>query len=253
MIENKLNIHTLSLFPAMFEALNYGIPSQAQKKGFLQLNHHFIRDFTDNLHRSVDDRPYGGGPGMVMCVEPLKKTLDHAKKLASTPCKVVYLSPQGQPIQQARLQTILKEVNSLILVCGRYEGVDERFNHWVDETWSLGDYVMSGGELAAMVVIDCLARLIPGVLGHQDSANEESFVHGLLDHPHYTRPACYEGYKVPEVLLNGDHQAIETWRRIQALKNTWQRRPDLLQTVVLTPQQQALLATLTTNRDEETS
>ena len=247
-----MDVHILSLFPCMFEALNQGIPGRAQKKGLLQLTYHNPRDFTRNLHRTVDDRPYGGGPGMVMLVDPLKKTLDQAKKLAQTPPKVVYLSPQGRPLRQAMLQGAVDKAQSLIFVCGRYEGVDERFiDRWVDEEWSLGDYVLSGGELAAMVVVDGMARLIPGALGHDASAAQDSFTQGLLDYPHYTRPECYDGDSVPQVLLSGHHGDIEQWRMAQALARTWRRRPDLLEGLSLTKVQKQLLAALKNATDDE--
>ena len=247
-----MDIHTLSLFPTMFEALNQGIPARAKEKGLLRLTHHNPRDFTTNVHRTVDDRPYGGGPGMVMMVDPLKKALEQAKKLAQSPPKVVYLSPQGIPLQQSMLQSAVDEAQPLVLVCGRYEGVDERFIHgWVDEEWSLGDYVLSGGELAAMVVIDGIARLITGVLGHEASAAQDSFAQGLLDYPHYTRPECYEGSSVPQVLLNGHHDDIRQWRMAQALKRTWQKRPDLLEGLSLTEEQKQLLGALKNAIDNE--
>lgn len=182
---------------------------------------------------------------MVMMLDPLKKALDHAKKLAQSSLKVVYLSPQGKPLRQSMLQSAVDEAKPLILVCGRYEGVDERFIHrWVDEQWSLGDYVLSGGELAAMVLVDGMARLISGVLGHEASAAQDSFAQGLLDYPHYTRPECYDGDSVPQVLLSGHHGDIAQWRMAQALERTWQQRPDLLEGLSLNNEQKQLLGAL---------
>ncbi|CAK0772750.1 tRNA m(1)G37 methyltransferase [Gammaproteobacteria bacterium] len=199
------------------------------------------RDYTHDRHRTVDDRPYGGGPGMVMKVQPLEDALRAARAAMGNEVPVVYLSPQGQPLTQAILGE-LAEQPALIMVAGRYEGVDERFIEVeVDRELSIGDYVLSGGELAAMVVIDGLTRLLPGALGHPASAGQDSFVDGLLDHPHYTRPEVYAGQPVPEILRSGNHEAIRRWRLTQALHRTRQRRPDLLANLVLTDEQRTLL------------
>lgn len=236
-----MRIDVISLFPEMIEqVINFGIPARACEQSRLQLGCWNPRDYTDDVHRTVDDRPYGGGPGMVMKYEPVEAAINAAK--AENPATVVYLTPQGKKLTQARLQQAAGQ-ESLILLAGRYEGIDERIvDTLVDEEWSLGDYVLSGGELAAMVVIDGISRLLPGVLGHKLSAEQDSFESGLLDCPHFTRPEQIADMKVPEVLLSGNHKAIEQWRAKQALGRTWQRRPDLLEQLELTQQQQELLA-----------
>ncbi|MEK7260965.1 MAG: tRNA (guanosine(37)-N1)-methyltransferase TrmD, partial [Pseudomonadota bacterium] len=217
-----------------------GIPGRAIKKELLQLRVWNPRDFTDDRHRSVDDRPYGGGPGMVMLAEPLAKTLAAAR--AEQPrAKVIYLSPQGRRLDHAAVKEFAQR-EGLILLAGRYEGVDERLlASAVDEEWSIGDYVLSGGELPAMVLIDAIARQLPGALGDEDSAAQDSFVTGLLDCPHYTRPEMYGGKPVPEVLLSGNHEQIRRWRLKQMLGRTWLRRPDLLEPLRLDDEQQRLL------------
>jgi tRNA (guanine37-N1)-methyltransferase len=237
-----MQISTLSVLPEMFEALKYGIPQRAVDKGLLTLQHWQLRNFTTDKHHTVDDRPYGGGPGMVMKVEPLLAAINNAKSTFPGKPLVVYLSPQGKSFSSS-LATACLKVEHLILVAGRYEGVDERLiSTAIDEEWSIGDYVLSGGELAAMVVIDSIARLIPGALGHEDSASQDSFAAGLLDHPHYTRPEEIAGLTVPDVLLKGDHSAIHQWRLKQSLGRTWLRRPDLLAKRQLEPAEQKLLA-----------
>ena len=234
-----MRIDVISLFPEMIEqVVNFGIPARACKQNRLLLRCWNPRDYTDDVHRTVDDRPYGGGPGMVMKYEPVQAAIEAAK--AENPATVVYLTPQGKKLTQARLQQAATE--GLILLAGRYEGIDERIvDSLIDEEWSLGDYVLSGGELAAMVVIDGISRLLPGVLGHELSAEQDSFVSSLLDCPHFTRPEQIGDMKVPDVLLSGNHKAIEQWREKQALGRTWQRRPDLLEELELTQQQQELL------------
>lgn len=235
-----MKIQVVTLFPRMFDALAEGVVGRALARGQLELGLWNPRDYTHDRHRSVDDRPYGGGPGMVMMVQPLRDAI-HAARAAAGEAKVIYLSPQGRRLDQAGLQTLAGHPG-LVLVCGRYEGVDERVVRLdVDEEWSIGDYVLSGGELAAMVVVDGVARLLPGVLGHEASAAQDSFAAGLLDYPHYTRPEQIEGLKVPTVLLSGDHQAVQRWRLKQALGRTWLRRPDLLQERTLPVEQQRLL------------
>ena len=199
------------------------------------------RDFTHDRHRTVDDRPYGGGPGMLMMVKPLTDAIQAAKKVGGENSKVIYLSPQGKPLDQAGAQR-LANIDRTILICGRYEGIDERvIERHVDEEISIGDYVLSGGELPAMVLMDAVARLVPGVLGHKASAVEDSFTDGLLDCPHYTRPEILDGQKVPDVLLSGNHEKIRQWRLMQSLGRTWQRRPELLNHLALTEEQQRLL------------
>lgn len=222
-------------------ASEFGVLGRAIQRDSIQLDCFNPRDFTQDRHRTVDDRPYGGGPGMLMKVAPLKAALEHAKKQAPAGTKVVYLSPQGKLLSQRLINELVQE-SSLILLAGRYEGVDERLvEEMVDEEVSIGDYVLSGGELPALVLIDAVARWIPGVLGHEASADEDSFASGLLDSPHYTRPEEYEGRRVPEVLLSGDHERIRQWRLKQSLGRTWERRPDLLENCELTAEQQSLL------------
>ncbi|MGD8483770.1 MAG: tRNA (guanosine(37)-N1)-methyltransferase TrmD [Thioalkalispiraceae bacterium] len=237
-----MRINVVTLFPQMFQSLtDYGITGRAIKRGLVELQTWNPRNYTEDTHHTVDDRPYGGGPGMVMMVGPLREAIRDARASASKGARVIYLSPQGRKLTQRGLQELANR-EEIVLVCGRYEGVDERIiSAEVDEEWSIGDYVLSGGELAAMVMIDGMTRLIPNVLGHEDSAEQDSFVRGLLDHPHYTRPEDVDGMQVPDVLLSGDHKAIERWRNKQALGRTWLRRPDLLESLDLDQEQQALL------------
>lgn len=237
-----MRIDVVTLFPAMFEAISvYGITSRALEQGILELGLVNPRDFTRDVHRTVDDRPYGGGPGMVMMVEPLRQAIQMARSASEETASVIYLSPQGRPLDQAGLLELSRR-QRLVLVCGRYEGVDERLiQAEIDEEWSIGDYVLSGGELAAMVLIDGVTRLLPGALGHEDSANEDSFMQGLLDYPHFTRPEQIDGMDVPSVLLSGDHAKIRRWRLKQALGRTWLRRPELLAGLILSEEQQQLL------------
>ncbi|HQV40754.1 MAG: tRNA (guanosine(37)-N1)-methyltransferase TrmD [Moraxellaceae bacterium] len=242
-------IGVISLFPEMFQAVtDSGITRRAVKNGLLALEYWNPRDYveghSESNFRRVDDRPYGGGPGMVMLIEPLRCAITAAKEAARakglTP-NVIYLSPQGRVLNQAGVQE-LATTEAMILLCGRYEGVDERLiQREVDAEWSIGDYVLSGGELPAMVLIDAMTRLLPGALGSEASAEEDSFSDGLLDCPHYTRPEVYEADEVPAVLLSGDHAAIRKWRRKQSLARTLQRRPDLLEKVTLDKEQIKLL------------
>ncbi len=225
----------------MFTAITeYGVVGRAVQNQRLSVNTFNPREYATNKYQSVDDRPYGGGPGMVMQLQPLQAAIKAAKAVNQN-ARVIYLSPQGKPLNQALLG-ILSCLDGLILLNGRYEGVDERLlQAEVDEEVSIGDYVLSGGELASMVLIDGVARLMPGVLGHEDSAEQDSFVNGLLDCPHYTRPEEINQQRVPNVLLSGDHAAIEKWRLKQSLGRTWQRRPDLLAKLELSNEQQRLL------------
>ncbi len=236
-----IRFDVVTLFPEMFAAVaQSGITARALEAGLWRLEAWNPRDFAADSYRTVDDRPYGGGPGMVMLAEPLEKALDAAQ--AAGGGKVVYLSPQGKRLDHARV-TELAGRKALTLLCGRYEGVDERLiERRVDEELSLGDYVLSGGEIAAMALIDAVVRLLPGALGDEASAVEESFAQGLLDCPQYTRPESYRGARVPEVLLSGHHEQIRRWRLKQALGRTWLRRPDLLAARRLSPQEQELLA-----------
>lgn len=253
----------ISLFPDMFKAISEsGITGRAVKTGLLELNCWNPRDFTEDAYHRVDDRPYGGGPGMVMLIEPLRCALSAAKSAAIAKGfapLVIYLSPQGRVLTQGGVRELAALVlqktdadsvsdktgsvqTAFIFLCGRYEGIDERvIQREVDAEWSVGDYVLSGGELPAMVMIDALTRLLPGALGSDASAEEDSFSDGLLDCPHYTRPEVYDGDEVPPVLLSGDHAAIRRWRRKESIKRTLQRRPDLFEKVTLDKEQKKLL------------
>ena len=248
-----MQIALVSLFPEMFAAVSeYGITGRAVSEGAVTLSYSNPRDYTEDRHRTVDDRPYGGGPGMLMKIDPLRQAIAAAREQVGESAKVIYLSPQGQRFDHGRAVAMAKE-QALILVAGRYEGVDERLiEAVVDEELSIGDYVLSGGELAAMVVIDAVTRQLPGVLGHELSAQEDSHVDGLLDCPHYTRPEDYRGKRVPEVLLSGNHQEIRRWRLKQALGRTYERRPDLLQGRAMTPEEEELLAEYLRERDVST-
>ena len=238
-----MRIALVSLFPEMFSAVSdHGVVGRAVEQNLVTLSHSNPRDYTADKHRTVDDRPYGGGPGMLMKIEPLQQAIAAAREVAGQGAKVVYLSPQGKRFSHS-MALELAELEGLILVAGRYEGVDERLiEAQVDEELSIGDYVLSGGELAAMVVIDAVTRQLPGVLGHECSAQEESFVNDLLDCPHYTRPERHEERDVPDVLLSGNHKEIRRWRLKQALGRTRERRPDLLQGRAMTPEEETLLA-----------
>ncbi len=237
-----MRVGIISLFPEMFSALQYSIPGRAQRLGLLQLDFWNPRDFSYDKHSTVDDRPYGGGPGMVMKVQPLRDAIVAAKAHIEHKAPVIYLSPQGKLFDQAAAKQLAKCEN-LILVAGRYEGIDERLlATMIDEEWSVGDYVLSGGELPAMCMIDAMTRLLPGALGDEESAQQDSFGAGLLDHPHYTRPEEILDLKVPEVLLSGNHNAIKQWRLQQSLGKTWLKRPDLLKKYLLNPEEQVLLA-----------
>ena len=235
-------IGAVSLFPDMFQAVtDYGITSRAVRDGLLTFDSWNPRDYTQDRHRTVDDRPYGGGPGMLMKIQPLRDAIHAAREAAPGRTCVVYLSPQGETLNQAVVESLAAE-ERLILVAGRYEGVDERLiAAEVDREISLGDFVLSGGELAAMAVIDAVTRLIPGALGHAQSAEQDSFADGLLDCPHYTRPEVYEGQAVPDILLGGHHGQIRRWRLKQSLRRTQERRPDLLEKRVLTDEERELL------------
>jgi tRNA (guanine37-N1)-methyltransferase len=236
-------VGVVTLFPAMLAAVtDYGITGRAVARGLLEVHCWNPRDYAADRHRTVDDRPYGGGPGMVMLVEPLRAAIRAARAAAGSQARVLYLSPQGRRLDQPGVAELAARPR-LILVAGRYEGVDERvIEAEVDEEWSIGDYVLSGGELGAMVVIDAVTRQLPGALGHAEAAGQDSFATGLLDCPHYTRPEEIDGRRVPEVLLSGNHAAIRRWRLRQALGRTWLRRPDVLRQLALDEEQQELLA-----------
>ncbi len=235
-------IGIISLFPEMFKAITeFGVTGRAVKQNLLQVRCYNPRDFTYDKHKTVDDRPYGGGPGMLMMVQPLRDAIRMAKTEAGEGVKVIYLSPQGRKLNQAGVKELSLN-QKLILVCGRYEGIDERLIETeIDEEWSIGDYVLTGGEIPAMALIDAVARFIPGVLGKQASAEEDSFAEGLLDCPHYTRPEMLDGLTVPSVLMSGNHKEIRQWRLKKSLERTWLRRPELLESLALTDEQAKLL------------
>lgn len=237
-----MHIAVVSLFPEFVEQVGqFGVVGRALERQLLALHMQNPRDYADDVHRTVDDRPYGGGPGMVLKYEPTAKAIHAAKDASPAACPVICLSPQGRVFDQAVAKS-LAAAPGMILLAGRYEGVDERLiDLEVDEELSLGDFVLSGGEIAAMAVIDAVVRLLPGVLGDDESATQDSFMEGLLDHPHYTRPESIEGRDVPAVLLTGDHAKIARWRQKQALGRSYLRRPDLIEKLDLSDEQQALL------------
>ncbi len=223
----------LSVFPEMFESpLNHSILKRAQEKGMAEIHLHNIRDYAEDKHRMTDDAPYGGGGGMVMKVEPIDRALASIVPSRDN-ALVVLLTPQGETFNQ-KIAEEMSRYFRIVLVCGHYEGVDERVrDHLVDREISIGDFVLTGGELSAMVIVDAVTRLIPGVLGNYDSASYDSFSTGLLEYPHYTRPGSYRDWQVPDVLLSGNHREIESWRRKESLKRTYLRRPDLLEKIEL--------------------
>jgi len=255
---SKLWVGVISLFPEMFDAITeYGVTGRAIRKGLIEFHKWNPRDFTHDRHRTVDDRPFGGGPGMLMMVQPLRDAIAEARKAADvdvslnggSKAKVIYLSPQGRKLDQAGVRELAQH-DRLVFIAGRYEGIDERLiESDIDEEWSVGDYVLSGGELPAMNVIDAVARFVPGVLGHKQSAEEDSFSNGLLDCPHYTRPEVLtnssdEEMAVPKVLLSGNHEHIRQWRQFKSLERTWTRRPELLTNLALTAEQEKMLTTI---------
>jgi len=237
-----MRVDVITLFPEEFRRLvGLGVTGRAIGGGVIDLRVWNPRDYAADRHGTVDDRPYGGGPGMVMTVEPLRSVIRAVRTAVGGSCTVSMMSPQGRLLDQAAVRSLAGRAN-LVLLCGRYEGIDERLIQLeVDEEWSIGDFVLSGGELAAAVLVDAVARLVPGVLGHEESAVQDSFMEGLLDHPHYSRPHEVEGLEVPAVLLSGDHGAIRRWRRKQALGRTWQRRPDLIEKAGLDEESRRLL------------
>lgn len=251
--KSKMWIGVISLFPEMFDAITeYGVTGRAIRSGLIEFHKWNPRDFTHDRHRTVDDRPYGGGPGMLMMVQPLRDAIASARKAAEVDgrkARVIYLSPQGRKLDQAGVSELVQD-DCLIFIAGRYEGIDERLiASDIDEEWSVGDYILSGGELPAMNVIDAIARLVPGVLGHKKSAEQDSFSNGLLDCPHYTRPDVLttsngDEMSVPKVLLSGNHEYIRLWRQKQSLLRTWTRRPELLTNLALTAEQEKMLASI---------
>ena len=250
----------VTLFPEMFAALTQsGVSRRALEEGRWDLGFSNPRDFTEDNHRTVDDRPYGGGPGMVMLPQPLEMAIDAAKARQAAAgvvrSRVVYLSPQGAPLTHRRVMQFVQQVSTegLVLLCGRYEGIDERLiERCVDEEISIGDFVLSGGEIPAMALLDAIVRQLPGVLNDADSATQDSFVAGLLDCPHYTRPEEYQGQRVPDVLLSGHHEKIRRWRLKQALGRTWQRRPDLLEGRPMSKEETQLLVQFQEQCGQET-
>lgn len=236
------SVGVITIMPEMFEALRHGVIGRAFEANLATLHTWNPRDFALPPRFSVDDKPYGGGPGMVMMYEPLHQAIQTAKQALPAETKTVYLSPQGRTVKQSLLAKMVETKTPLLFIAGRYEGIDERIiEHHIDEEWSLGDFVLSGGELAAMVCIDAMVRLLPGSLGDPTSAVRDSFTSGLLDHPHYTRPACIHDHKVPDVLLSGHHRKIERFRRKETLGKTWLKRPDLLRNVSLSQLDEQLL------------
>ncbi|XBC38026.1 MAG: tRNA (guanosine(37)-N1)-methyltransferase TrmD [Buchnera aphidicola (Floraphis choui)] len=240
-----LNIGIISIFPEMFHTItDYGITRKAIQKGIMKLSIFNPRNYTKNKYRNIDDYPYGGGPGMLMTAEPLEKAIQHAKYTLRCNARVFYLSPQGAKINQTKIITLSK-IKHMILLCGRYKGIDERLiqSKIIDEEISIGDYILSGGELPAMVLIDMICRFIPGTLGEKQSKKCDSFYNGLLDCPHYTRPKFFHDMEVPNVLLSGNHKKIKKWRLKQSLGYTWIKRPDLLDNITLTQEENNLLET----------
>ncbi|MBW8054599.1 MAG: tRNA (guanosine(37)-N1)-methyltransferase TrmD [Nitrospira sp.] len=237
-----MKIDVVSIFPQMFSAVTeFGVTARAVTRGLLSVRLWDPREFAGDKHHTVDDRPYGGGPGMVMLAEPIACAIRAARNEQSNAARVIYLSPQGRRLDHEGVQELAARPG-LIMLTGRYEGVDERLlTSEVDEEWSIGDYVLTGGELAAMVMIDAIARQIPGVLGDANSAEQDSYARGLLDCEHYTRPELYRGRPVPAVLLSGNHEEIRRWRLKRSLGRTWLRRPDLLERLALDSESRRLL------------
>ncbi|MEN8179494.1 MAG: tRNA (guanosine(37)-N1)-methyltransferase TrmD [Pseudomonadota bacterium] len=237
-----MRFHVITLMPDMFDALkDQGVVGRAIERGLADIQLWNPRDYTQDVHRTVDDRPYGGGPGMLMKFEPLQAAIEDVRAIAPD-AEVIYLSPQGRRFDQQAAREMADSERDRILITGRYEGVDERIiDRYVDAEWSIGDYVLSGGEMPAMVMMDAVIRLLPGALGAADSAQQDSFMDGLLDCPHYTRPEQIDGLAVPQVLQSGNHELIRRWRLKQALQRTLKRRPDLLQDREMTPEEAKLL------------
>ncbi len=236
-----IRFDVLSIFPEMMKSpIDFSLLKKARERGLIQIELHDIRKWAFDKHRMTDDAPYGGGCGMVMKVEPVERALSIIKHPDLNPL-VVLMTPQGETFNQ-KMAVQLTRYEQIVLICGRYEGFDERIRlHLVDREISIGDYILTGGELSALVVIDAVARLIPGVLGNEDSLQTESFSQGLLEYPQYTRPAEYRGWCVPDVLVSGNHAQIEQWRRTQTIKRTWLRRPDLLEKAELSREDRAIL------------
>lgn len=250
MANDTMRLEVISLFPEMFNAITeFGVTGRAIRNGLIEFHTRNPRDFAHDKHSTVDDRPYGGGPGMLMMVQPLRDAIQAAREAAGGDAHVIYMSPQGRKLDQTGVRELSQHKN-IVLIAGRYEGIDERLiESEIDEEWSIGDYVLSGGEIPAMTVIDALARFVPGVLGHNQSAEQDSFSDGLLDCPHYTRPEVLDGKSVPKVLLSGDHERIRKWRLQQSLERTWLRRPELLTDLALTDEQEKMLSEIKAKHD----
>lgn len=247
-----MNIHVLSLFPDMFSGVfGSSILKKAQEKGAVSLAVSDIREFSNNKHRQVDDYPYGGGAGMVLKPEPMFQAVETLTEGSTKKPRIILMCPQGERFTQKKAEELAKE-EELILLCGHYEGYDERIREYlVTDEISIGDFVLTGGELPAMTVIDAVVRLLPGVLGQEDSHIHDSFSTGLLEHPHYTRPADFRGMTVPDVLLSGNHGKIEQWREEESLRRTFERRPDLFDHIELSVSQKAFLETLKKEKEDE--
>jgi tRNA (guanine37-N1)-methyltransferase len=242
----SLEIGIITLFADAFAALSHGVIGRAIENNLIKIKFYNPRDFSTNQHGNVDDKPYGGGAGMVMQVQPLRAAINAARAEIGTDTMIIYLSPQGTPVTQNLLQKYNDQFKKFIFICGRYEGVDQRIiEHDIDQEWCVGDFIVSGGELPTMMVLDALGRLQEGVLGHNDSNKFDSFSNGLLEHPHYTRPEEIDGQKVPNVLLSGNHKEINEFRAKQALINTWHKRPELLKSATLDRMQREWLKDLT--------
>lgn len=235
-----MRIDILSLFPEFFSVLsNWSIIGRAKEENRVQINNVNIRDFSKNKHKKVDDYPFGGGPGMVMTPEPILEAINSVKNIDS---RVIYLSPQGKPFSQELANELSKE-SHLILLCGHYEGIDNRIiDNYIDEEISVGDFVLTGGEIPAMIIVDAVVRLLPGVLSGEESFMEESHYNGLLEHPQYTRPREFNGHTVPDILLSGNHKNIEAWKKEESLKSTFIKRPDLLEKVILSKEEKDILS-----------
>ena len=251
----KFTFDVITLMPEMYLALtDYGVVGRAFKEKNVDLQLWNPRDFSHNQHKTVDDRPYGGGPGMLMMADPIVKSIESAKKrqneLGFSDSKVVHMTPRGKKLNHNLVESLVKESN-LIFIASRYEGIDERVDPWIDEEISVGDFVTSGGELPTMMLIDCMVRQLPGVLNDSESAIQDSFVNGLLDHPHYTRPEIYSGIKVPDILMSGDHENIRIWRLKESLKITWIKRPDLLAERLLTKEESRLLDEIKNEQEQD--
>ena len=246
-----MKFDVVTIFPRMIGAsLEDGVVARGIERGLLDVVVHDLRDFTTDRHRSVDDQPYGGGPGMVMKPEPLARAVAHIREERGTPDAVILMSPQGRPFTQREAER-LSRLSHVVFLCGRYEGIDERVAETVaSDELSLGDFVVSGGELPALVIIDAVSRLLPGVVGDEQSVEQDSFSRGLLDYPHYTRPAEFNGQTVPAVLLSGHHAEVQRWRRKEALVRTLDRRPDLLEQADLDDEERALLREIRREREE---